>query len=175
MAAKELISTITVGSGGASTIEFTSIPATYTDLQLVLSARQSSTSGGSEDAITFALNSSASSKTSRYLLGQGNTAYNYSYNEFYLWTPNSTTTANTFSNTQLYISNYSGSANKSISINGVTENNGTGSNLAVGAGLWSNTAAITSITLTPLYGNFVQYSTASLYGWTKGSGGATVS
>ena len=34
-----LISSVTVGSGGASSIDFTSIPATYTDLCLVWSGR----------------------------------------------------------------------------------------------------------------------------------------
>ena len=36
-----LISSVTVGSGGAASIEFTSIPSTYTDLVLKLSARSS--------------------------------------------------------------------------------------------------------------------------------------
>jgi len=33
------IQTVTVGSGGAANIEFTSIPQTYTDLVVVLSLR----------------------------------------------------------------------------------------------------------------------------------------
>ena len=33
------IQTVTVGSGGAASIDFTSIPQTYTDLKIVLSAR----------------------------------------------------------------------------------------------------------------------------------------
>jgi hypothetical protein len=77
----------------------------------------------------------------------------------------STSTASTFSNAELYIPNYAGSNNKSSSVDGVSENNATASNMALTANLWSDTAAITSIKLTPAGGgNFVQYSTAYLYG-----------
>ena len=85
-----------------------------------------------------------------------------------------TATANTFNSTTFYIPNYAGSTNKSFSFDQVNENNTTAANQVLGSVLWSNTAAITSISLTSPGYNFVQYSTASLYGITKGSGGATV-
>jgi hypothetical protein len=73
-------------------------------------------------------------------------------------------TASTFNNADLYIPNYAGSNNKSFSIDSVSENNGTAAVASLFAGLWSQTAAITSITLTSRNGNFDQYSTAYLYG-----------
>jgi hypothetical protein len=38
----EIISSVTVGAGGAAYIEFTNIPQTYTDLNLVFSGRNTS-------------------------------------------------------------------------------------------------------------------------------------
>jgi hypothetical protein len=57
-----------------------------------------------------------------------------------------TATANTFGNTEFYIPNYTSSNYKSFSVDGVTENNATAA-FALYAGLWSNTAAITSFRL----------------------------
>ena len=78
----------------------------------------------------------------------------------------STATSNTFGNSELYIPNYAGSTNKSSSADAVAESNTTTVFAYLNAALWSSTAAITSITLTPDAGgaNFVQYSTATLYG-----------
>jgi hypothetical protein len=82
------------------------------------------------------------------------------------WTESSSTTANTFGNFELYIPNYAGSTNKSVSSDYVNENNATGGiSYGLLANLWSNTAAINAISLS-IYGgtNFAQYSTAYLYG-----------
>jgi hypothetical protein len=76
-------------------------------------------------------------------------------------------TANTFASTQVYIPNYAGSANKSFSSENMTENNGATTFMTLHAGLWSNTAAITSIKIAPAGGSWMQYSTATLYGISK--------
>jgi hypothetical protein len=160
------IATTTVGSGGASTISFTSIPGTYTDLLLVYSLR-SSTSG--EDSL-IKFNGSSSNFSSRSLKGDGSSASsgNRSDNVFSASQVYSTYTANTFSNGSIYIPNYAGSNNKSFSIDTVLENNATSASSELRAGLWSNTAAITSITLENYAaGNYVQYSSATLYGISK--------
>jgi hypothetical protein len=73
-------------------------------------------------------------------------------------------TASTYSNSEIYIPNYAGSTNKSFSIDGVSENNATEAYAMFNAVLWSNTAAINQVTLTPAGGSFVQHSTAYLYG-----------
>jgi hypothetical protein len=80
---------------------------------------------------------------------------------------NNSQTASTFASNDMYIPNYAGSNNKSVSVDGVQENNATAAASRLVAILWSNTAAITSLTLSPDYGNFAQYSTATLYGISK--------
>ena len=64
----------------------------------------------------------------------------------------------------IYIPNYSGSTNKSVSIDAVAENNGTSGFCSFTAGLWSASDAITQITLIANGGNMVQHSSVSLYG-----------
>ncbi len=157
------LSTVTVGAGGAATISFTNIPQTYTDLKIVLSTR--STDNSIADNMLIAINGSSSNFTGRFLftntngtISSGNdTTASGAYN-------GATATANTFSNVEIYFPNYVGSNNKSFSVDSVAENNATQSNMYIDAKLWSNTAAITSIAFTPTTGNFVQYSTATLYG-----------
>mgnify|MGYP003342157445 CR=1 FL=1 len=75
-------------------------------------------------------------------------------------------TANTFSNGELYIPNYTSSSQKFISDDSVRENNATSGIDFLSAGLWTGTSAINTITLR-VYGgsaNLVQYSTFYLYG-----------
>jgi len=161
-----LISSVTVGSGGAASIDFTSIPSTYTDLLVSMSLRSAGT-GVSTRYASVTFNSNTSSYTYRRLYGNGSNAGSDNGSLRIIGTINgSTTTANTFSNLQLYIPNYAGSNNKSYSCESAEENNATGAELDMIAGLWSNTAAITSIKLESDQGsfNFAQYSTAYLYG-----------
>jgi len=161
-----LIASSTVGSGGAATIDFTSIPATYTDLLLSVSLR--STEATVETNATISFNGSSANKSARTLYGNGSNANSYAYgSEIYLWLSGASSTSSTFGNSQYYISNYSSSNNKSISIDSTSENNATLVAQSLSAGLWSNSAAITSITITCGGGNFVQYSTAYLYGIKK--------
>jgi hypothetical protein len=162
MAAYNLIATTTVGSGGAASIEFSGIPQTYTDLKLVLSVR-SSDSGGS---LRVQPNGLTTNLSSRRLEGSGSGTSSTSDGSFifvYAVTLSSYT-ASVFSNIEIYIPNYAGSTNKSVSADGVMENNATEAYQNLVAGLWSNTSAITSLALAKASGNFVQYSSASLYG-----------
>jgi hypothetical protein len=167
-----LIQTVTVGAGGASTISFSSIPQNFTDLVLVVS--QVTTRSSGVDQINLTFNGSAAGYTTRLLYGTGtgvgsetgpSSAFTYAYGE------GGTSTANTFSNIAFHIPNYAGSANKSLSIDAVSEGNSAGGGWQnIVTGLWANTAAITSISLVSNYGaNFGQYSTASLYGVTAGT------
>ena len=161
-----LISSVTVGSGGASSIDFTSIPATYTDLVLKTSARNTSTS----TTMYLEFNGSGGTAYSvRVLYGDGSAAGSTSSasranikNDG--GADDSGYTASTFANSEFYIPNYAGSNKKSVSVDGVPENNATTTYMALTAGLWDSTSAITSIKLTLFSGNFAQYSTAYLYG-----------
>jgi hypothetical protein len=74
-------------------------------------------------------------------------------------------TANTFSNADIYIPNYTSSNAKSVSVDGVTENNATEASATLTAGLSTDTAAITSITVIALSsGTIATNSTFTLYG-----------
>jgi hypothetical protein len=159
----ELIASTTIGSGGSTQVDFTSIPSTFTDLALVISARNTNANYG---GFYMRLNSSSSGITGKRIKQEGNTASSDTSTEI-PWAM-STYTASTFGNASIYIPNYAGSANKSVSIDAVTENNATDNRSTLGAWLWSNTAAITSISFgtfdTGFADKFAQYSSFYLYG-----------
>ena len=159
------IATVTVGSGGAANIEFTSIPQTYTDLVILLSSRTDQAANNDDRSMRF--NGSSSGYSNRTVYGTGSSALSgapYS-DRAYIGSINAgTSTSNTFSNTQIYIPNYTSSNYKSVSSETVQENNATQAFAVCIASLWSNTSAITSIILSYGTGNWVQYSTATLYG-----------
>jgi hypothetical protein len=157
------IASATVGSGGASSIDFTSIPNTYTDLCLKISAR--TTRASVTDAISLSLNGSAANQSSLYAQGDGSSTTSGTLSSFRTLATGANATSSTFGNSEFYIPNYAGSTNKSAASDGVTENNATESYLWPVANLWSQTAAINQITITNLNSaTFVQYTTATLYG-----------
>lgn len=164
----DLIASSTVGAGGVSTIDFTSIPQTYTDLILKVSLRDSR-SGATVNNVDVLLNNSTSGYSERLVYGNGTTV-GYASNSGstfnqYQYAVSGSATSNTFSNWDIYIPNYTSSKYKCIAYDGVTENNGTTAFGFFNSGLWANTAAVNRITLNPdgAY-TFQQYSTVHLYG-----------
>jgi hypothetical protein len=154
----QLIEAITVGSGGAANITFSSIPGTYTDLKLVFSLR-SDTGGVTE----FDVELNNTNPTQKVLKGNGASAS--SNTQIFVTATASGATSNTFANGEVYIPNYTSTNAKSVSIDNVTENNGTTAYAELVAGLYSTvTSAVTSIRLADNYGSWIQYSTAYLYG-----------
>jgi hypothetical protein len=162
------IASVSVPLLGSATITFSSIPATYTDLLLSASLRSDKPAFGFSN-YSLSMNGSTSTFTTRYLEGNGASATSGSTSTGASGNINGpTSTASTFSNTQFYFPNYTSSANKSYSLDHVTEANAATAWMNLTAGLWSTTSAITSLTLTE--GNssvFSQYSTATLYGISK--------
>lgn len=159
------IASTEVGSAGASSIDFTSIPQGYTDLQLVFSLRADNASSSDNAEITF--NGSTSTYSYKRLYGSGSAAASDSGSSYTTsaFTTGDTATTNTFGNGTLYIPNYAGSTNKSFSVDAVAETNATTTYAGLYAHLWATTSAITSIKLEPNGGtNWKQYSTATLYG-----------
>lgn len=164
-----LIASQVVGAGGVSSITFSAIPATFTDLVIVYNGK----SGAS-----LVLNgvTTGGLYSRRYLVGSGGGAP----------TSSSATGANAFdavwsywgSETQMFgrvhIPNYTSSLNKSIGAETTSEINATNIQMQYFTGLFASTSAITSVTISGL-GTIPQYSTAYLYGLTKGTGGATAS
>lgn len=160
----KLIETITVGSGGAASVTFSSIPQTYTDLVLKVSARTDRAAGVS-DSVLVKFNNSTTTYTGRILYGDGSSAAAQSYSSTGgASAVSNTATASVFSNAEMYIPNYTGSTNKCFLGDNVTENNGTQSYTILDAGLWSTTSAITSLVCAGANGNLMQYTTLSLYG-----------
>jgi len=159
-----LIASSTVGSGGTSTITFSSIPQTYTDLCIKISLRSAAT--GVADNIALNINGTgiSTSVSSKNVRGNG-AAASSNINETMVYTGNGAT-ASVFGNGEIYIPNYtSSSAYKSMSADTVSENNATTSFTFLDAILWSNNSAITSIALTNTSSvNWLEYSTAYLYG-----------
>ena len=156
--------TITVA---ASSVTFSSIPSTYTDLVLKISARSSQVGGYSDD-INLNFNGTTSAMSVKLLYGTGaaaaSTGYSSQTNVWASEMPNFSATANTFGNAELYIPNYAGSTQKSYSIDSVTENNATNALALLTAGLYANTSAISTINLYCAGGLFTVNSTFYLYG-----------
>jgi hypothetical protein len=161
----KMIAKNVLGSDTA-TVTFSSIPGTYTDLTLVISGR--STHSSVVDAL-IGFNSSTSSFSSRYLYGTGSAVGSSTLARYLGAVSGTPTTANTFGSSETYIPNYAGATNKSYSTTTVTENNAASSGIYTEAiaGLWSNTAAITSIELTTSSGSWLSGSSFFLYGITK--------
>lgn len=171
--AMTLVSTVTVGAGGASTIDFTSIPQTGTDLLIVLSGR--ATAAQQDSFVNLSLNGSTTGFSGKQLDGNGTTVGTANTTRDIGKIPAASSLAGVFGNRSLLFPNYSSSENKSFSLESVTENNTTANSMHLTGGIWANTAAITSVSLSVQSSSFAQNSAASLYIITKGSGGATVS
>lgn len=173
----QLISTTTVGAGGAASIDITGIPATYTDLLVLATLRSDFATTTAPLSVRFnGLTTNIYSM--RQLRGSGTTATSNSNgptNAFDMGDciPGSSSTASTFANIAFLIPNYAGSANKTYSFDGVAEGNIASTVYQVlNTGTWASTSAINQITINGA-GNYVQYSAVSIYGITKGTGGAT--
>jgi len=165
----ESIATVTVGSAGAADVEFTSIPATYTHLQVRILARSTRT-GADTDYMDVRLNSDTGANyTYHYLQGDGSsasagsaTSINQAYSSYIASADSGTSVFGTnildlldYANTNKY---------KTFRFLGGMDKNGTGGKVAMMSSVWMNTNAITSIKFAPSTGNFAQYSHFALYG-----------
>jgi hypothetical protein len=155
-------------NASAASITFSNIPQTgYTDLKIVVSARTDNNAGFPWAGLRLEVNGLTTNQSFRALYGNGSSASSGSGSviESGLAT-SSLATANTFGNSELYIPNYAGSQQKSMSVDSVQETNGTTALAGLQANLWASTAAITSLTFTSQNSwNFVAGSTFSLYGF----------
>lgn len=163
------ISSTTVGAGGVSSVTFSSIPQTYTDLQFLISSRADNSNVYGWYSYTF--NGSSSGITSLWIEGSGTAVSPGTFTTAMLAgsSTGNASTANTFGNSSIYIPNYTVSKSKNSLTEDVGENNGTASYQDLVSNVWSNTSAITSVTFVPQTGTgtFRQYSTFTLYGILK--------
>ena len=166
--AYDSIATSTVGSGGTSSITFSSIPSTYQHLQIRAIARTDR--AGAVDSIKMRFNSDTTANYAfHYLYGDGSTAVgdagpNTSYMALLEATGN-TATSGIFGAFVTDILDYDNTSKyKTVRNLGGDDRNGSGL-MSLTSGLWQSTSAITSITIFPFTGpNFVQYSSFALYG-----------
>ena len=160
------IATITVGAGGATSIDFQSIPQTFSDLRVVASIRNS---GTSEHAL-IGLNGSTANFTGQYLsgYGSGGATSSGSYARYLGNVSRAGYTAGTFGSTTVYIPNYTSANNKLITAESISENNDTSNwAAAMSTHTWAQSAAITSLQITNENGTLLEEgSTATLYGIT---------
>ena len=160
-----LLETIALTQSAAS-VTFDNLPTSgYTDLKVVASTRTDY--AGFLDLNMFFNGNASSGYSFRRLFGDGGSASsNNSTSAGVIPSPTlgTTSTANTFASTDIYIPNYRSSVAKSVSIDGVTENNATNSFATFTAGLSTLSTPITSISFGLGAGNFVANSTFSLYG-----------
>jgi hypothetical protein len=165
----ESIATVTVGSGGSSSISFTSIPSTYQHLQIRLIARSDRTAINN-DYLEMTFNSDTGASYSFHqLLGDGSTASaNSGTSQNNILVSRIATTggsASIFGGILLDILDYDNTSKyKTTRSLGGADQNGSGL-IYFNSGLWMNTSAITSITLKPSSTYvFQQYSSFALYG-----------
>jgi archaellum component FlaF (FlaF/FlaG flagellin family) len=157
----EPIATTTLGSA-ASSITFSSIPGTYTDLRLTLVA----TSVGTSDYnIQITFNSDTGTNYSKTSLQGNGTAASSSANTnvSYLYPMEGEGVTTTPSFYALDIFSYAGSTNKSCLIEQNIDLNGSG-RVFRSVGLWRSTSAITTISLLLSGSNFATGTRATLYG-----------
>lgn len=164
------IETINVGAGGATVLNFSSIPNTFDDLCIKLSLRNTATGSPRGWAFVRFNSDSSSIYDERMLYTTNGTspggATNLNGTEF-SWNAvvGGSATANVFGNNQIYVPNYLSSSSKRISIDFVTENNGTEVAIGLHAGIWRSNSAITSISITGASSTtLAEYSSATLYG-----------
>jgi hypothetical protein len=164
----ESIATVTVGAGGASSIDFTSIPGTYQHLQIRWTAR--SARAATEDFTIIRVNGDSGSNYAEHrLVGDGSSATAVSGTSLTYVAldicPAASATSSVFSGGVCDILDYvSTSKNTTFRSFGSHDRNGAGQ-VRLYSGLWMNTNAITSIKLLTFFGsNFTQHTTAALYG-----------
>lgn len=160
----ESIATVTVGSGGSSSISFSSIPSTYKHLQIRGIAKGTVASAA---LLTGFNGDTASNYNDHYIEGNGSSVvagYDATSAIIAYGTIAPTAATSVFTATVIDILDYA-NTNKYKTTRALTgyDSNGSGY-MDLNSGLWRSTAAISSITLSPTSGNFAQYTQYALYG-----------
>lgn len=171
----ESIATVSVGSGGSASVEFTSIPNTFTHLQIRYIAR---TNRGTFGVESFKINVGVSSAdtganyTRHFLLGDGSSAAAYADTSATYWegvNDLGTTTGGSFGAGVIDILDYA-NTNKyktmrklgGVDVNGTV--GGVGGAISLVSSVWMSTSAIGYIKIAGMLNNLQQYSHFALYG-----------
>lgn len=166
----ESIATVTVGSGGASTVEFTSIPQTFQHLQ-IRGICGNTTATHNYNTMSVRFNSDAASNYSTHrLYGQGTTTVAQGYanitNMYAGVTNNNAVAYSIFSPMIMDVLDYSSTTKyKTAKFLAGNEDNQAGYGVIYfNSGSWHSASAISTITFSPGSGNFCQHSSFALYG-----------
>jgi hypothetical protein len=164
------IYTQTVGSGGATQVNFNNIPQSFSDLKIVVSSRESAISDFRQPLFLNINGNTYSGYSDTILLGNSNSAsatrnsYGAGTRVMIGYASGVTATSNTFAIVETYIPGYTSSNYKQIITEGVSENaNSSSYMLNISGILYQSTLPITSLQLTT-YTTFAQNSTFTLYG-----------
>lgn len=162
----KVLATTTVGSGGIGSIDFTSISADYTDLQIFMSARGNQTTNNYEPLyVRFNNDTTNANYRHWFAYATGTSVSQTTYNDGRAaWMNSSRLAGNYFANIYIYIPAYSGSQTKTFFGESAIEGNQAETMLGLYTSRWTGTDAINRITLVPVAGNFLEYTTATLYG-----------
>jgi hypothetical protein len=158
------IASYTVGSGGISSVDFLAIPQNYDDLIIKISARSANASSFDNPRLSF--NTITTNFNRKELYAESGTiGAEQPADRIFGNVPGANAPANTFGVLEMYLPKYTSRNYKPYSVDSFTEHNSTTYSMWMLAGLWSNTSAINSISITlNTAANFVQYSTFTLYG-----------
>lgn len=166
-ARRQLLQKITLNANAAN-VTFSNIPQTYTDLMLSVSARTNRSLEVDGLYPRFNGDTNTANYSTRRVYGNGSSAVSDTTRDGVLFATGATATANTFGNSTLYIPNAFGSTAKAMLCQASSENNATAAYPGLTAALWTGTAAISSMSLTPEVGTaFIAGSTFYLYGITQ--------
>ena len=162
------IATTTVGAGGSASVSFSSIPQTFTHLQLRISARGNFSFSDGLSCYTNINSDTGNNYAQHNLRGNGSNVFSAS-NVSSAVIPftacvGDTGASNTFGVLIIDILDYTNTS-KYKTLRALTgyDRNGAG-NVQLQSGLWMNTNAITGLSFNTDGGSWLQYSTFQLYG-----------
>jgi len=157
---------IATASGASATFDFTSIPATYTHLELRCILKDSRTGFNDSEQYMRFNNDSGSNYAIHRLLGNGSSAVSEagtSASSIAIHDASSVQTS-VFAATVIQILDYASTSKyKTVRILNGYDFNGSG-NIEFQSGLWMSTSAINRITFTPLTANYNANAQIALYG-----------
>jgi hypothetical protein len=163
----DAIYTQTIGASPVASVTFNNIPQGFADLKIIASCRSSRVNNA--DGVNISFNGITSGFTGRWLesvTASGNVIAGTD-TRFTLDIPSANVAANVFGGGEIYIANYSSAFYKQIWSESASPATTAIGYTCITAQTWLNSSAITSITLTPANGNFIQNSTFTLYGLGK--------
>jgi len=167
----DALATVTVDASGASSVTFTSIPQTYTHLQIRAIARNSQSGSTDHFALLQMGNGSVdtgSNYSTHYLFGDGASAGAGAVANgatiYASLSVDNGALANAFGAGVIEILDYT-NTNKYKTVRALTgdDRNGAGA-VSLSSGLWMNTAAVNTISFTVSAANWQQYTQFALYG-----------